>query len=98
MTPDDTSETLKEAQIIQTLMHKTIPVIIGVQLQKEPISLVTAIKGEQDTSVTISRLLSWAKDQETVQDVQTSPTKNDWLISLGCTCLLDMPWDLAYNV
>ena len=52
---------------MQTLMHKTIPVIIGVQLQKEPISLVTAFKGEQDTSVTISRLFSCAKDQERVQ-------------------------------
>ena len=44
---------LKEAQIMQALTHKNIPAIIGVQLKKEPISLIIEFKGECDTSVTI---------------------------------------------
>ena len=47
----DTKETIKEAQIKQSLAHQNIPTIIGVQLQKEPISLIMDFKWEQDTSV-----------------------------------------------
>lgn len=54
----NTREILKEAQIMQALTHKNIPAIIGVQLQKEPISLIIESKGEFETSVTISKLLS----------------------------------------
>lgn len=76
----DTREILKEAQIMQALTHRNIPAIIGVQLEKEPISLILEFRGEQDTSVTISELLSCEKVNKTVQNVQTSLTKNDWLI------------------
>ena len=48
---------LKEAQIMQALTHTNIPSIIGVQLQRKPISLIIEFKGEQNTSVTISKLL-----------------------------------------
>ena len=54
----NTREILKEAQIMQALTHENIPAIIGVQLQKEPISLIIESKGEFETSVTISKLLS----------------------------------------
>ena len=36
----DTTEIMKEAHIMQALAHKNIPTIIGVQLQKQPISLI----------------------------------------------------------
>ena len=65
---------------MQALTHKNIPAIIGVQLQKEPISLIIEFKGEQDMSVTISKLLSCKENSETLQNVQSSLTKNDWLI------------------
>ena len=76
----NTREMLKEAQIMQALTHKNIPAIIGVQLQKEPISLIIEFKGECETSVTISKLLSCDSDDETIQNVKTTLTKNDWLI------------------
>jgi len=76
----DTGEMLKEAKVMQALTHKNIPAIIGVQLEKQPISLIIEFKGEQDTSVTISKLLSSEEDDQTLQNVQTSLTKNDWLI------------------
>ena len=45
-------KTMKEGQIMQFLMHQNILTIIGVQLRKEPISLIMEFKWEQDTSVT----------------------------------------------
>lgn len=59
----DTTEIIKEAHIMQALAHKNIPTIIGVQLQKQPISLIMEFKGEDNTSVTISKLLSCPKKQ-----------------------------------
>lgn len=76
----NTREMLKEAQIMQALTHKNIPAIIGVQLQKEPISLIIEFKGECDTSVTISKLLSCDCDNETIENVKATLTTNDWLI------------------
>ena len=49
-------EMVKEAQIMQTLTHKNIPAIIGIQLEREPISLVMEFKGEENTSATVSIL------------------------------------------
>ena len=66
----NTREMLKEAQVMQALTHKNIPAIIGVQLQKEPISLTIEFKGECDTSVTISKLLSCDCDNETIQNLK----------------------------
>ena len=37
---------------MQTLTHKNIPAIIGIQLEREPISLVMEFKGEENTSIT----------------------------------------------
>ena len=76
----DTTEIMKEAHIMQALAHKNIPTIIGVQLQKEPISLIIEFKGECDTSVTISKLLSCDCDNETIENVKATLTTNDWLI------------------
>ena len=42
----DTTEIMKEAHIMQALAHKNIPTIIGVQLQKQPISFIMEFKGE----------------------------------------------------
>jgi len=53
---------LKEAKVMQA--HKNIPAIIGVQLIE--------FKGEKDTSVTISKLLSSEEDGNTLQNVQAS--------------------------
>lgn len=50
------------------------------QLQKEPISLIIEFKGECDTSVTISKLLSCDCDNETIENVKATLTTNDWLI------------------
>ena len=76
----NTREMLKEAQIMQALTHKNIPAIIGVQLKKEPISLIIEFKGECDTSVTISKLLSCDCDNETIENEKATLTNNDWLI------------------
>ena len=76
----DTREMLKEAQIMQALTHTNIPSIIGVQLQRKPISLIIEFKGEQNTSVTISKLLFSKESNVTLQNVQALLTKKDWLI------------------
>ena len=65
---------------MQTLHHKNIPTILGVQVQKEPISLVIEFIGEQDTSVTISKLLTRQNEETLIQNLQKSLTVNDWLI------------------
>ena len=52
-----TKEMVKEAQIMQTLRHKNIPAIIGIQLEREPIFQVIEFKGEENTSTTVSKLL-----------------------------------------
>ena len=54
--------------------------LIGVQLQKEPISLIIEFNGECDTSVTISKLFSCDCDNETIQNEKTTLTNTDWLI------------------
>ena len=70
----DTKETMKEAQIKQSLAHQNIPTIIGVQLQKEPISLIMDFKWEKDTSVTIGKLLSCDKNSALLKNVQNTLT------------------------
>ena len=40
---------VKETQIMQALT-------IGIQLEREPISLVMEFKGEENTSITVSKL------------------------------------------
>ena len=76
----DTTEILKEAHIMQALAPKNIPTIIGVQLQKQPISLIMEFQGEDNTFVTISKLLSFQKNSATIQNMQSSLITNDWLI------------------
>ena len=76
----DTRTMLKEAQIMQALTHRNILAIIGVQLEMKPISLIIEFKGEQSTSLTISKLLSSERDVQTVQDLQTLLTTKDWLV------------------
>ena len=76
----DTKEILKEAQIMQALSHKNIPTILGVQIQKSPMSLVIEFIGEHDTSITLSKLLSCDNYQEAVKNLQNLLTNNDWLI------------------
>ena len=51
---------------MQALTHKNIPAIIGIQVEKEPISLVMEFKGEENTSMTVSKLLSCEEGNETV--------------------------------
>ena len=67
---------------MQALAQKNIPTTIGVQLQRQPISLIMEFKGEDNTSVTISKLLSCQKKKNsaTIQNVQSSLKTNDWLI------------------
>lgn len=76
----DTKEILKEAQIMQALSHKKMPTILGVQIQKSPMSLVIEFIGERDTSITLSKLLSCDNYQEAVKNLQNLLTNNDWLI------------------
>lgn len=68
----DTTEIMKKAHIMQALAHKNIPTIIGVQLQKQLISIIMEFRGEDNTSVTISKLLSCQKNSETLRNVQSS--------------------------
>ena len=70
----------KEAQIMQALSHKNIPTILGVQIQKSPMSLVIEFIGEHDTSITLRKLLSCDNYQEAVKNLQNLLTNNDWLI------------------
>ena len=65
---------------MQALTHKNIPAIIGIQVEKEPISLVMEFKGEENTSMTVSKLLSCEDGNETVHKVKSSLTTKDWLI------------------
>ena len=65
---------------MQALTHKNIPAIIGIQVEKEPISLVMEFKGEENTSMTVSKLLSCKEGNETVHKVKSSLTTKDWLI------------------
>ena len=53
----NTKEMVKEAHIMQALTHKNIPAITGIQVEREPISLVMEFKGENNTSVTVCKLL-----------------------------------------
>ena len=63
----NTKEMVKEAQIMQALTHKNIPAIIGIQVEREPISLVMEFKGENNTSVTVSKLLYCEEANEILQ-------------------------------
>ena len=65
---------------MQALSHKNIPTILGVQIQKSPMSLVIEFIGENDTSITLSKLLSCDNYQEAVKNLQNLLTNNDWLI------------------
>ena len=65
---------------MQALSHKNIPIILGVQIQKSPMSLVIEFIGEHDTSITLSKLLSCDNYQEAVKNLQNLLTNNDWLI------------------
>ena len=76
----NTKEIVKEAQIMQAFTHKKIPAIIGIQVEREPISLVMEFKGENNTSVTVSKLLYCEEANEILQKLKSSPTKKDWLI------------------
>ena len=72
-----TKEMVKEAQIMQTLTHKNIPAIIGIQLEREPISLVMEFKGEENTSTTVSKLLYCKESNGILGRVNSSLTSND---------------------
>ena len=72
-----TKEMVKEAQIMQTLTHKNIPAIIGIQLEREPISLVMEFKGEENTSTTVSKLLYCKESKGILAKVNSSLTSND---------------------
>ena len=63
----NTKEMVKEAQIMQALTHKNIPAIIGIQVEREPMSLVMEFKGENNTSVTVSKLLYCDEANEILQ-------------------------------
>ena len=76
----NTKEMVKEAQIMQALTHKNIPAIIGIQLEREPISLVMEFKGEENTSITVSKLLYGKEFNGILQKVKSSLTNEDWLI------------------
>ena len=65
---------------MQALSHKNIPTILGVQIQKSPMSLVIEFIGEHDTSITLRKLLSCDNYQEAVKNLQNLLTNNDWLI------------------
>ena len=65
----NTKEMVKEAQIMQALTHKNIPAIIGIQLEREPISLVMEFKGEENTSITVSKLLYGKESNGILQKV-----------------------------
>ncbi|KAK2558805.1 hypothetical protein P5673_019020 [Acropora cervicornis] len=71
----DTKEILKEAHIMQALSHKNIPTILGVQIQKSPMSLVIEFIGEHDTSITLSKLLSCDNYQEAACHSSFPPAK-----------------------
>lgn len=65
---------------MQSLTHKNIPTIIGCQVEKTPVSLILEFKGEENTSLTISKLLSGKDDNDILRRIRSSLTKKDWLV------------------
>ena len=47
----------KEAMFMQKFSHRCIPLLLGVQLEKKPISLVMQFIGENSKSITVFKLL-----------------------------------------
>ena len=55
---DSTADMLyKEAIFMQKLSHRCIPLLLGVQLDKKPISLIMQFIGENSQSITVFKLL-----------------------------------------
>ena len=50
-------EIIKEAQIMQALVHPNIPTILGVQIEEEPFAIIMEYLGEANTSFTVHSLL-----------------------------------------
>ena len=65
---------------MQALTHRNIPTILGIQLERGPISLVMEFKGEGNTSITVSKLLYCKESSGILEKVKSSLTNKDWLI------------------
>ena len=61
---------------MQAFTHKNIPAIIGIQVEGEPISLVMELEGENNTSVTVSKLLYCEEANEILQKLKSSVRVN----------------------
>ena len=67
-------DALKEAQIMQVLMHPNIPTVLGVQLEKKPYSIVMEFIGECKCSVTVHKLL-----QDMLLQKRLKLDNRDWI-------------------
>ena len=68
----------KEAMFMQKFSHRCIPLLLGVQLEKKPISLIIQFIGENSKSITIFKLLFDPLYQQQVSKMSTKT----WL----CIC------------
>ena len=62
-------EIIKEAQIMQALVHPNIPTILRVQIEEPPFSIIMEYLGEANTSFTVHSLLQNTNSLE----------KEDWV-------------------
>ena len=68
---DSTADMLyKEAISLPKLSHICIPLLLGVQLDKKPISLIMQFIGENSQSITVFKLLFVSLDQHQASECQ----------------------------
>lgn len=68
----------REANYMQTFSHRCIPHLLGIQVEKKPLSLIMEFVGENDQSITVHKLLFDAK----LEKLKKSKSIKDWL----CIC------------
>ena len=65
-------EIIKEAQMMQALVHPNIPTILGVQIEEPPFSIIMEYLGEANTSFTVHSLLQKTNSLEKKEWVKIS--------------------------
>ena len=68
----------KEAQYMQMFSHRCIPHLFGIQVEKNPLSLVMEFVGENSQSMTVHKLLF----DSNAAKIRSSMSLKDWL----CVC------------
>ena len=91
---DSTADMLyKEAIFLPKLSHICIPLLLGVQLDKKPISLIMQFIGENSQSITVFKLLFDSLYQHQASEMSTKT----WLcICYDITDVLDHMYQRGY--